>query len=147
MPMLELVPTLIVDDMLATIAFYCDVLEFELVEAQPPKEPWWARLRCGGVEIMLQMRSSLLEEYPFYRDVPLGGTFDLYIEMDHVDEYYERVKARITPYFALADEPYGMREFTVRDCNGYVVAFGERIESLTALRGTEATEADQHCTD
>lgn len=128
MPMLKLVPSLIVDDMPKTIAFYRDVLEFELVDAQPPAEPWWARLRCGGVEIMLQMRSSLLEEYPFYRDLPLGGTFDLYIEMDQVDDYYQRVKRRITPYFELADEPYGMREFTIRDCNGVVVAFGKRIE-------------------
>ena len=129
MPMLKLVPTLIVDDVSMTIAFYRDVLEFELVEAQPPAEPWWARLRCGGAEIMLQKRESLLEEYPFYRDLPLGGTFDLYIEMDRIDEYYERVRARITPYFELADEPYGMREFTIRDCNGVVVAFGQRIQS------------------
>ena len=128
MPMLKLVPTLIVDDMARTIAFYRDVLEFELVEAQPPEEPSWARLRCDGVEIMLQVRSGLLEEYPFYRDLPLGGTFDLYIEMERIDEYYERVRARLTPYFELADEPYGMREFTVRDCNGVVVAFGQRIE-------------------
>jgi len=128
MPMLKLVPTLIVDDMPKTIAFYRDVLEFELLAAQPPEAPWWARLRCGGAEIMLQLRSSLLEEYPFYRNLPLGGTFDLYIEMDRIDEYYERVRARIRPYFELADEPYGMREFTIRDCNGYVVAFGERNE-------------------
>jgi uncharacterized glyoxalase superfamily protein PhnB len=128
MPMLKLVPTLIVDDMPKTIAFYRDVLEFELLEAQPPAEPSWVRLRCGGVEIMLQTRQGLLGEYPFYRDLPLGGTFNVYIEMDRIDEYYERVKARITPYFELANELYGMREFTIRDCNGVVVAFGQRIK-------------------
>jgi catechol 2,3-dioxygenase-like lactoylglutathione lyase family enzyme len=127
MPMLKLVPTLIVDDMPAANAFYHDVLEFELVDAQPPAEPWWARLRCGGAEIMLQMRQSLLEEYPFYRDLPLGGTFDLYIEMDGIDEYYARVKTRITPYFELAERLYGMRDFTIRDCNGYVVSFGQSM--------------------
>jgi uncharacterized glyoxalase superfamily protein PhnB len=127
MPMLKLVPTLIVDDMPTAIAFYHDVLEFELVDAQPPAEPWWARLRCGGAEIMLQTRQSLLDEYPFYRDLPLGGTFDLYIEMDHIDEYYARVKTRITPYFELAERLYGMRDFTIRDCNGYVVSFGQSM--------------------
>lgn len=128
MPMLKLVPTLIVDDMAKTIGFYRDVLEFELVEAQPAREPQWARLRCGGAEIMLQTRQSLLQEYPFYRDWPLGGTFDLYIEMERIDEYYERIRERIAPYFELANEPYGMREFTIRDCNGVVLAFGQRIE-------------------
>ena len=134
MSMLKLVPTLIVDDMPTTIAFYHDVLEFELVDAQPPDDPWWTRLRCGAVEIMLQTRQSLLQEYPFYGDRPLGGTFNLYIEMDQIDAYYTRVKTRIIPYFELADEPYGMREFTIWDNNGVVVAFGERIGSSGADR-------------
>ena len=119
MPMLKLVPSLIVDDMLKTIAFYRDVLEFELVDAQPLAEPWWARLRCGDAEILLQTRQSLLEEYPFYRDLPLGGPFDLYIEMDRIDEYYERVRARITPYVELATSPMACASSRFRTATGW----------------------------
>ncbi len=128
--MKRLVPTLLADDMERTIAFYRDVLGFELRDAQPAGGPYaWAALRCGQVELMLQLRSSFLveREWDFFQGVPLGGTFILYIEMEGVDTFYERIKDQVDTVFPPADQPYGMREFTMRDCNGYALAFGQRL--------------------
>lgn len=107
------------------------MLEFELIRTAPEEEPYfWVRMRSGDVEIMLQTRESFIQDaqgWAFLKSMQIGGTSVLYIEMENIDEFYERVRSKLEPVFELADEPYGMREFTIRDCNGYVLAFGQRI--------------------
>lgn len=50
---------------------------------------------------------------------------DLYIHTANVDDLFQRLKDRV----AIQEEPhdtfYGMREFIVRDLNGFWITFGE----------------------
>jgi uncharacterized glyoxalase superfamily protein PhnB len=118
--------------MAQTLTFYRETLGFALIRAAPDNAPYsWAWLRSGRVELMLQTRASFLEDEPWQpllRDRPLGGTLVLYIEMEDIDEFYEKVRDKVELVFRLTDYLYGMREFTLHDPNGYFLAFGQRIE-------------------
>ena len=130
MAMRKLIPTLMADNMDRTIAFYRDLLGFQLYEVAPDQSPYtWAVLRCDGVDLSIEARSSFLEEkeWVFLEGAPLGGTIVLYIEIEGIDELYQRIRNQVDVVSPLAAQPYGMREFTLRDCNGYVLAFGERL--------------------
>ncbi|VVN87819.1 VOC family protein [Pseudomonas fluorescens] len=53
--------------------------------------------------------------------VTFSGT--LYFAISNVDRYYESVKDKTAIAWPLQDMPYGSREFGLRDCNGYYLAF------------------------
>lgn len=127
--LIKLTPNLMVENVNATIEYYRDVLEFELVMSVPEEGEFdWAMMSCGGVELMFQSRGSLGSEYPPFAELEIGGSLGFYIEVAGIDELYsglaERAEIVAEPHMAF----YGMREFTIRDCNGYVLTFAEQVE-------------------
>jgi len=50
---------------------------------------------------------------------------DLYVTIDKVDDLHGRLKSRVQLLEGLHDAFYGMREFTIRDLNGFWVTFGQ----------------------
>jgi len=80
----------------------------------------WAAVRFGDGEFMLNIggRTSNAAR----REV------DLYVSTDRVDELYERLNGRVEVVEQLHDTFYGMREFIVRDCNGFWITFGAPVE-------------------
>ena len=67
----KLSPNLGVEDVDRTIAYYRDVLEFELILAVPPDGPTdWAVMKCGDVEMMFQSFKSLIVEIPALKEMP-----------------------------------------------------------------------------
>jgi uncharacterized glyoxalase superfamily protein PhnB len=56
------------------------------------------------------------------------GTW-LYLFIDDVETYYARVQGRgVTIVSALRDEPWGMREFALKDPDGHVLRVGSSSE-------------------
>lgn len=51
--------------------------------------------------------------------------FDLYIHTDGVDQLRTRRDGRASVIEDLHDTFYGMREFTIRDVNGFWITFGQ----------------------
>ncbi|HYT20215.1 MAG TPA: VOC family protein [Candidatus Polarisedimenticolia bacterium] len=51
----------------------------------------------------------------------------MYITTDNVDDLYRRLKDRVQVVQDLYDAFYGMREFIIRDCNGFWIAFGQPL--------------------
>lgn len=53
----------------------------------------------------------------------------MYIETDNVDMLYETVMATNPPTQTRApfDQPYGMREFHIKDPNGFLIFFGQDL--------------------
>jgi uncharacterized glyoxalase superfamily protein PhnB len=51
----------------------------------------------------------------------MSGT--IYIRVPDVDQYFLEVKDAVELAWTLQDMPYGTREFAVRDCNAYCLAF------------------------
>ena len=129
MELKKLTPNLMVENVNETIEYYRDVLGFELVMTVPEEGEFdWAMMSCGGVELMFQSRGSLGAEYPPFAELEIGGSLGFYIEVAGIDELYaglvERAEVVTEPHTTF----YGMREFTIRDCNGYVLTFAERVE-------------------
>ena len=124
----ELVPNLMVEDVNYTIEYYQDVLDFELDQTVPETGQFiWASMKCGNVEIMFQSRENLTEEVPVLKDKEIGGSLTFYIRMENIEELYARTRDKVTIVQDLHTTFYGMREFSIQDCNGYILAFAESV--------------------
>jgi hypothetical protein len=56
----------------------------------------------------------------------MGETFDAYIYVSNVDEPATELRAKKVEIIeGPINRIYDMRELLVRDCNGYVLAFGQ----------------------
>ena len=53
----------------------------------------------------------------------LTGT--IYLYPDDVDALWEALKNHAEMIQALQNTYYGLREFAVKDCNGYILSFGQ----------------------
>lgn len=115
----RLVPALLVKDMSESLAFYRK-FGFEVTGCHPDQErPTWAEVNRDGV--VLQFHTDPPHGTP--REPICTGTFYFYPEDVRAlaAEFCENVN------FAWGPEvmDYGMREFGVRDPNGYYLAFTE----------------------
>jgi len=46
-----------------------------------------------------------------------------------IDEYYNELKGKgVKIAVAIKDEPYGIRDFTIEDINGYKLTFNQVVE-------------------
>jgi len=57
---------------------------------------------------------------------------DLYVHTDNVSDLYERLRERVEVREELHDTFYGMREFIIRDLNGFWVTFGQEVSQTQA---------------
>jgi catechol 2,3-dioxygenase-like lactoylglutathione lyase family enzyme len=117
----KVVPVLKVSDMQKSVAFYTGVLGFSVV--------WRAANDGGGENCMLQAGAA---ELLLSTGSHLGGTPQftgtLYFQMAGVREFFERVKNQAEVVWPLETMDYGQKEFGVRDCDGYTLAFAEALE-------------------
>jgi len=64
--------------------------------------------------------SDLWKSAPF-----LTGT--IYFTVPDVDRLYSQVAQKVATEWGPEDMPYGSREFAIRDCNGYYLAFRQAV--------------------
>lgn len=108
-------------DLGAAIAFYCEVLGF-IVESQ---QPGWASLRRDAVRLMLAAPNAHLDA----ERTAAVFSGSLYIRTDDVDLLWTQLKDRARVCYAPESFGYGMREFAIYDCDGYLVQFGQPLGS------------------
>ena len=119
-------PNMMVEDVNATVEFYRDVLGFNLVMTVPDSGRFdWALVKRDEVEVMFQTRASLSDELPLFEGQAIGGALTFYIKMDGVEELYETLRPRVTVVKDLNPTFYGTREFSIQDCNGFILTFAE----------------------
>lgn len=100
-----------------TIDFYTSVLSFICGERN---DEWgWASLHRDEVEIMVSRPN---DHTPFERP-SFTGTF--YFNTDAVDVLWERLKDSPAVFYGIENFEYGMREFAIKDNNGYILQFGQ----------------------
>jgi uncharacterized glyoxalase superfamily protein PhnB len=111
------VPMIHVSDVRVTVNWYT-AIGFKLIrQNEQDGEINWAKLSFGNSELMLNAGGKPSTDNR--REV------DLYITTDNVDELSRRLKDRIPVVEDLHDTFYGMREFIIRDVNGFWVTFGQ----------------------
>ena len=124
----KMTPNLMVEDVNKTIAFYKDILGFELLATVPETGQFnWAMMRRDNVEIMFQARASITEEFPVLKDRAIGGSLTFYIEVEDIQALYRRLKDKVTFVQDMHTTFYGTQEFAVQDCNGFVLSFAEGV--------------------
>jgi uncharacterized glyoxalase superfamily protein PhnB len=72
---------------------------------------------------------NLKKDIPALEDRPQSASVLFYFYIEDIDEVYKNLKTHTEIAKELETTWYGMREFYVRDCNGYVLGFGEKEQS------------------
>src|SRR5687768_17183814 len=118
----RVVPMLHVPDVPATIAWYQSigfVLREVHEESGCPID--WALLCFGVSEIML----SAGGRPPLYPRTDV----DLYVQVDNLDDRFAAVASKVEVVEGLHETHYGMREFIIKDLNGFWITFGQLIQN------------------
>jgi glyoxylase I family protein len=129
-----LAPLLQVFDMPRSIAFYRDMLGFQVVGAAPhvPDDRFdWALLRRNGVELMLNTayEEDARPPAPDPDRVSAHSDTGLYFGCPDVDGAYEHLKALQVEAPEPRVAPYGMKQLYVTDPDGYVLCFQWPVNS------------------
>ena len=123
----KLTPNLIVSDVARSVAFYRDVLGFQVQQTVPDAEPFvFAIVTSGTVEIFLNALDAAVQEYPAFKDRPIGGTLTLFIEVTGIRPGHEAIASQVRVVMPLEDKWYGMTEFAFLDPDGYVITYAEK---------------------
>ena len=123
----KLTPNLVVADVSRSLAFYRDVLGFEMEFSVPDTPPYvFAAVHAGPVEIFLNAPEPAIAEYPAFKDRPIGGTLTLFVEVTGVRTLHDELRDRVKVVMPLEKKWYGLTEFAIADPDGYLITFAER---------------------
>jgi glyoxylase I family protein len=119
-------PLLQVFDMPTSVAFYRDVLGFEVVETSERRgadDFDWAMLRRDGITLML---NTAYEEdnrppEPAAARVAAHDDVGLFFGCRDLDEAYTHLRGKGVSAEGPRVAPYGMRQLWLKDPDGYVV--------------------------
>jgi len=138
MELKKLTPNFSVQDIGKTVVFYRDVLGFKLDMVVPEdksdvipeltegKKYIYAMMSRDGVGVMFQRTDSIGEDVPPLKGVPIGASVSFYIEVEDINALYQEIKPKAGVVKELETAWYGMQEFYIKDCNGYILGFTER---------------------
>lgn len=110
-------PVLAVNNIDDTVRFYRDVLGFECAN----RMDGWAALSRDNVEVMISLPNA---HEPFDKPTLTGS---IYFNTSDVDALWEQIKDKVSVVYPIENFFYGMREFAIRDNNGYILQFGQEI--------------------
>jgi uncharacterized glyoxalase superfamily protein PhnB len=122
-------PTLAVRNIKQTIQFYRDSLGFKIGMAFPDVDnPEYVDLSKDGMVLMLIPAKNV----GIGAKEKLGIGVNLYMQIDgNIDEYYNELKNKgVKIVVDIKDEPFGIRDFTVEDINGYKLTFNQVSEAV-----------------
>ncbi len=136
----RLTPNFEVSDIRKTVRFYQDNLGFNLVMAVPEtqdgiektmsddKDYYYVVMQRGDVEFMFEKSDKYLSDAVFLKTKNIGASVSFYMEVEGIESFYNKIKSKELETTELKQMWYGMREFYMKDINGYVLGFAEKVE-------------------
>ena len=122
----KLTPNLMVEDVARTLAFYRDVLGFQVLTTLPEQEPFdFAIVQRDSVELMFQARASLSDNVPALTGAPIGASQTFYIDVEGIRDLYQALHDKVEIVVDFHTTFYGTQEFYFRNINGYILSFSE----------------------
>jgi len=135
----KLTPDLMVSDVAKTVRFYTEKLGFTLAMLVPENEQTiateladnkiysYAMVTRGEIFFMFMSKDAYVEDVPALKGMSIGASATLYCDVDNVTELYASFKDNgVEIVKDISTTWYGMKEFYIRDCNGYVLGFAEQ---------------------
>jgi len=105
------------EDVARSVKFYVEQLGFTCAL----QLEGFARVRLGAADIMLaQPNAHVSWQGPRF-------TGSIYLDVDNVDELWERLKTRVRIVYPIETMEYGLREFGLLDDNGYQLSFAQHV--------------------
>lgn len=136
----KLTPNFEVKDIRETVIFYESVLGFTLEMAVPEtqdridksltpgKEYVYALMTKDTVELMFQRSDSFKQDVTMAKNLPMGASVSFYMEIEELDAFYNAIKDNVPEKTDPKIAWYGMKEFYIRDLNGYILGFAEKAK-------------------
>lgn len=123
----RMMPLLNVEDVAQSLAFYVDALGFEVVETIAPEgTPIFAMIRRDGVEIMINTPDGA--DSASRRLATSYHETVLYFDIDDAPAFHAVLTAAGQKPGPVERQMYGVDEFTIRDPDGYELAFANRVD-------------------
>jgi catechol 2,3-dioxygenase-like lactoylglutathione lyase family enzyme len=117
--MARIVPMLHVPDVKASASWYQSIgFELRSTHEEPGCPMDWALLSFGSSEVMLSLGGRPPPSSP-RRDA------DLYVHVDDLEKRFREIEGKAELVEPIHDTEYGMREFIIKDPNGFWLTFGE----------------------
>lgn len=139
MKICKISPNFEVTDIKKTTVFYTENLGFNLIMAVPEsqdgidqtflenKEYVYALVQRDNVEFMFQRSDTFKNDVVFSKGLAIGATVSFYMEIEGINEFYLALKHKNLQLTELKTTWYGMQEFYLKDLNGYILGFAERV--------------------
>lgn len=139
MKICKISPNFEVTDIKKTTAFYTENLGFNLIMAVPEsqdgidqtflenKEYVYALVQRDNVEFMFQRSDTFKNDVIFSKGLAIGATVSFYMEIEGINEFYLALKHKNLQLTELKTTWYGMQEFYLKDLNGYILGFAEKV--------------------
>ncbi len=119
-----LAPLFQVWDMRASVAWYRDVLGFELLHTHEPEgHLYWAMLKLGGATLMLNAKFEDDKRPAQPPGVTGREDVTLYMSCEDVDAAYEQIRAKWDKVKKPETAYYGMRQMYLNDPDGFELCF------------------------
>lgn len=118
------IPFLPVYNLQQTLKFYVDNLGFtdEWTWGDPPTDAGVSRDGLNLLFILNPEYTALINSE--------RNRFEICLFVSNVDVIYQEMKSKPVQIISeLITEPWHVREFSILDCNGYIIRIGEGIES------------------
>lgn len=125
--MLKVAPTLIVDQVEPSLAFFETKLGFTKVTEVPGEGALvFALLSKGNAEVHLQSRASAGKDLPYLGKSEMPPSSFLYFDVEDVKSLYEELKGGdvLSP---LEKTFYGATHFFIREPGGHVLGFSQNV--------------------
>ena len=145
----SLIPNLMANNVNETALFYQDVLGFELIVGVADFEAEmaegnivstlvkgqtmdWVNMKVdprdpSSAEFMFQSRRSLEADVPALKGAEIGASQTLYLRNSDVDAQFADLKDKVEVIQEPISRFYGMREWYMKDINGYILCFGQEL--------------------
>lgn len=133
-----LTPNFSVRNVKESVIFYQNILGFKLEiavpngtnsmenEIQDAKEYSTAMMKKDDVFVMFIESNSFEKDTQAFNGITQGASVLFYVDVSGIDDLYNGLKGKAEIEKEIETTWYGMREFYIKDCNGYVLGFGER---------------------
>jgi glyoxylase I family protein len=122
----SLTPLIGVFDMHASVAFYRDIIGFEVVLQSRPGDHFdWALLQRGGAALMLNTNYEAHQRPPVSDPAraAVHGDTTMYLDCADLDEAYEYLRSKGVAAQKPVVRDYGMRQLNLSDPDGYGLCF------------------------